>query len=114
MPSLRAGSMRDRVQIQSRTDSIDAGGQEQSTWTTIYTCWAEINQYVASNKEDLGVRVNSLQAKVTTRYNAVIIPTMRVLVNNTGDLYIIDQVADPDGIKFVMDLHCTKRTVGDA
>ena len=40
---VRAGDLRDRVTLQTRTIAQDAAGQPIDTWVTLFTGWAEID-----------------------------------------------------------------------
>ncbi|MBF0421899.1 MAG: phage head closure protein [Magnetococcales bacterium] len=108
---LRAGELRHRIAIQSRVSTRDASGEESVAWTTIVSCWANLDQLVGTKIANLGVSVAKVDAKITIRYNPLVTPTMRVLAD--GDTYEINSVIDPTGVKMEMNLLCTKKSVGD-
>jgi SPP1 family predicted phage head-tail adaptor len=39
---VRSGTLRNRVQLQSRATTVDAAGQHTGTWSTYRTCYAEV------------------------------------------------------------------------
>lgn len=40
---MQAGKLNRRIQVQQQTTTQDAAGQERQSWTTVYTCWANID-----------------------------------------------------------------------
>ncbi len=40
---MRAGKLNRRIAIQSQSSVQDEYGQPRQTWTTVYSCWAEIS-----------------------------------------------------------------------
>ena len=75
------GKLNRRIQIQSQTPSQDAAGQELQSWSTIYTCWAEItiqkSQLIYSTAEF----ISKVVTRVTMRWTSsvVINPSMRIV-----------------------------------
>lgn len=77
---MRAGSMRERLNLQSKTETVSDAGVVSSTWATWATVWGRVKQEDArSAEESLGDRPMS-QTKVTMiiRYNASVTTGMRV------------------------------------
>ena len=75
----RAGCMRNRVSIQSRTESRDAHGGIAETWATTALAYADI-QPIRGREFFSAEAVNSdVTHKVTIRYREGITPQMRVL-----------------------------------
>ena len=82
---MRAGTMRNKVVIQSLTTSQDAYGGVTESWATFDTVWADI-QYLTGNELWRAQQANSqAQGKVKIRYRTGILPTMRV---KHGDDYL--------------------------
>lgn len=87
---MRPGLMRHRIQIQSLTETRNALGEKESSWTELKTVWSTYEPKTAgeSYQED------QFQAKRTVlfriRYREGITSKMRVLYD--GDVYDIQSV----------------------
>lgn len=85
------GQMQWRIQIQSQTTAQDGFGQPLQTWTTVYTCWANI----ATQNSQLIYETSEFMAKTTWRItfrwtsSVVITPAMRIVYTEptTGVLH---------------------------
>lgn len=75
---MQAGKLRHRVTIQTQTATQGTFGEPADTWTDVDTVWASVEPL--SGREFLDAR--QMQADVTTRvtirYLAGVIPSMRV------------------------------------
>jgi len=79
--NLSPNDLKDRIAIQTSTDSQDAAGQIVPTWSTYATVWACITpligrEYLASRQLQAEV-----SGKIRIRYLAGVTPKMRVLFN---------------------------------
>lgn len=85
-----AGSLRDRITIQSKTDTFDAFGQPISAWSEYAVVWA--NVLFGNGKEAISSQqeIASKQASMRIRWRTDIDTTMRVLFN--GATYNIKAV----------------------
>ena len=91
---MRAGRLNKRVTIQSPATGQDATGEPTTGWTDVATVWASIvdvsgREYVAA-----GGLQNSAQTKITIRYRAGIVPSMRVV--HGADTFNIEAVLGQD------------------
>ena len=91
---MRAGRLNKRVLIQSPATGQDAMGEPTTGWTDVATVWASIvdvsgREYVAA-----GGMQNSAQTKITIRYRAGIVPSMRVV--HGSDAYNVEAVLGQD------------------
>ena len=75
------GSMNRRIQIQQQTTAQDEYGEPQSTWTTVYTCWANVDtqrsQLIYATAEFIG----KVTYRITFRWTASVVvkPNMRIV-----------------------------------
>ena len=91
---MQAGRLNTRVLIQSPATGQDATGEPTTGWTDVATVWASIvdvsgREYVAA-----GGLQNSAQTKITIRYRAGIVPSMRVV--HGSDAYNVEAVLGQD------------------
>lgn len=91
---MRAGRLNKRITIQSPATGQDATGEPTTGWTDVATVWASIvdvsgREYVAA-----GGLQNSAQTKITIRYRAGIVPSMRVV--HGSDAYNVEAVLGQD------------------
>ena len=91
---MQAGRLNKRITIQSPATGQDATGEPTTGWTDVATVWASIvdvsgREYVAA-----GGMQNSAQTKITIRYRAGIVPSMRVV--HGSDAYNVEAVLGQD------------------
>ena len=91
---MQAGRLNKRITIQSPATGQDATGEPTTGWTDVATVWASIvdvsgREYVAA-----GGLQNSAQTKITIRYRAGIVPSMRVV--HGSDAYNVEAVLGQD------------------
>lgn len=108
MPGISIGSLRDRVQIQSLTNTTDEGGGNVQSWTTFATVWANvlaiIRRLSTSEPVEWQQVTSQLHYQVEMRYREDVKPQMRLL---WGDHTLrIDSVRDPDGMRRRLMLMC--------
>jgi SPP1 family predicted phage head-tail adaptor len=89
---LQAGSLNRVVELQSRPTTVDAYGQQSTTWTTVITARAAIEPLSGSEVIAAGALIGETLVNVTIRYRPGITPTMRVLYE--GQVYDILYVLD--------------------
>lgn len=80
---MRAGKLDRRIQLQTGTESRDAFGQAIYTWTTTFTIWADVFPLPYNENVEGDRKTEQPFFKVRMRYQAGIIPTMRVLYNSS-------------------------------
>ena len=103
---MRAGRLNKRITIQSPATGQDATGEPTTGWTDVATVWASIvdvsgREYVAA-----GGLQNSAQTKITIRYRAGIVPSMRVV--HGSDAYNVEAVLGQDRRSLL--LMCSRST----
>lgn len=92
---MQAGRLNRRCTLQQPGTTTDELGQPIPGWTDVATVWASIvdvsgREYVAA-----GGLQNSAQTKITIRYRAGIVPSMRVV--HGSDAYSVEAVLGQDG-----------------
>lgn len=107
---MRAGSLRHRIKLQTKTVSRDAVGGEVITWSDVITVWAEADPWRLKNQIALrrqqgesvvGFRVRStLDVSLADRlyYNekGYIIQDIDATRKHKGELYIMATAEDND------------------
>jgi SPP1 family predicted phage head-tail adaptor len=63
MFGISPGQLRHQVDVQQRSTSQDAMGQQLTTWASVATTWAKIEPYQAKEQ----VQANQVQAEVSHR-----------------------------------------------
>ena len=68
---IRAGTLRKRVSIQSRSTALDSFGGQSTTWATIATVWAEI--VALSGREVMLAQAERVEVShtITMRYQPI-------------------------------------------
>lgn len=105
MRGFRVGAMRERINIQTATDSVDDAGQPIRSWANTYAnepaCWEPI-----SGQETL--RGRQVEAGITTifytHYRSSVVPQMRVVHNSVN--YGIVYVKPIEGGRRYLELQC--------
>jgi SPP1 family predicted phage head-tail adaptor len=101
-----------RIAIQSQTTSQDATGQEQQTWNTAYSCWAEIDiqqsQLIYSTAEFM----SKVTHRITVRWTPtpVFQPNMQIVFTepytNVTHTYTIEAILNPKQANFWLTFLC--------
>lgn len=99
-----------RIQIQSQSTSQDSFGQPQQTWTTVYTCWANIDvqqsQLIYSTAEFVAKTTHRITIRWT--HSVVFEPNMRIVFTEpyTGVVhtYNIEGILNPQQSNFWLTL----------
>lgn len=96
-----AGSLRDRITIQSKADTFDAFGQPISAWSEYAVVWA--NVLFINGKEAISSQIDTASKSVSMRirWRTDINTGMRVIFN--GETYNIKAVL-PDHNRVFIDL----------
>jgi len=78
---MRLGPLRQRVNIQARSATVDAFGQESETWATVATVWASVEPL--SGRELLTAQQvqGETTHRVRMRYQAGVTTSTRLLFN---------------------------------
>jgi SPP1 family predicted phage head-tail adaptor len=76
-----SGPFNRRISIQSQATSQDATGQEQQTWGTVYSCWANIDVQQSQLIYSTAEFVSKVTHRITIRWTSSIVlkPNMRIV-----------------------------------
>jgi SPP1 family predicted phage head-tail adaptor len=106
---MRAGVLRHRITIQSRSSGRDALGGQVPTWSDVATVWADVQPL--SGRELLAAQANKseLTHTVTIRYQSQfsdpkVMAAMRILY--AARIFNIHASIDPDERHIALELAC--------
>jgi SPP1 family predicted phage head-tail adaptor len=96
---MRAGKLRKRVVIQSKTPAQAADGQPVYTWGTYATVWASIEPATGREYLESTTQAQAVMHKVTIRYRDGITPEMRLAFTDRESstrYFDIEAVLEPE------------------
>lgn len=73
------GQLNERITLQSRAAGLDGMGQAIGTWTDVATVWAQVMPLRGREFFAAAQVQQELSIKVTMRYRADVVPTMRIV-----------------------------------
>ena len=79
---MRAGELRQRVQLKTKTVTRDAFGAQTIAWTVLATVWANVQAVGGSETIVQDQAAATLTHTITIRYYPAIAPTMIAVWNN--------------------------------
>lgn len=103
---MTVGALRRQIVIEQRDAGEDALGQLLDTWSTVCTCYADIQPQ--SGKEVLGgeANVSSVASIIEIRYRTNVTAAMRA--RYAGRVFNIEAVIDVDTMHRRLHLVCTE------
>jgi SPP1 family predicted phage head-tail adaptor len=105
--TVRAGDLRHRVIVkQKATQTPNAVGEPQTTWSTLATVWAKVAPLSAREAERAKSVGEMVSHTVELRYRSDITAGMKI-THRTRDLYI-NGVMDVDEAKVKLMLYCSE------
>lgn len=90
MNGMRAGDLRHRVTIRSRSGSRGAYGSATTTWVEYHSCRAAIRALRAREVQSDSQRQSEVTHEVTIRYKAGVVPAMRMTFSDSGTTRYFD------------------------
>ena len=99
---MNAGQLNRKINIQANTTSQDAFGGQIQNWSTLYSCWANIDVQGSQLQYSTAEFISNTTYRITIRYtnSAVISPSQRVVYTDpaTGIVhtYEIKGVMNPN------------------
>ena len=110
MMGIRAGALRHRVTIRSRSGSRGAYGSATTTWSDYHSCRASIRALRSREVQSDSQRQGEVTHEVTIRYKAGVIPAMRMTFSDGGTTrhFDIRGVRIPDQAHRIMFLDCAE------
>lgn len=101
------GTLRERVSLQSATDTVDAAGQPARAWATYSTVWARVEPLSAMETQRADQQIGSITHRVTVRYLSTITNLHRVLYGSRA--LNIRGVTDTNERHYQMILDCEEK-----
>jgi SPP1 family predicted phage head-tail adaptor len=98
---MKTPNLNRRIAIQTQTTSQDAAGQPQQTWTTAYSCWAEIDVQQSQLIYETAEFVSKTVHRITIRWtkSQVFAPDMRIVFvepyTSVSHTYNIEAILNP-------------------
>lgn len=99
---MKAGSLRHRIDLQSRVDSVDDIGQPSTTWATTALLWGDVRYVSGLSAIKSGADTSVVKASIRVRHGSFN-AGQRVL--HDGKVFDIQAVL-PDGKREFVDLVC--------
>ena len=103
---MKAGQLRHRITIQTRTESTDAIGGYTETWATYYECWAAVWPIKSAEQLDAMKLENQITHRIRIRYRSGITTKHRVLFGERT--FQIVSKMNPDERNIMLDLMSTE------
>jgi SPP1 family predicted phage head-tail adaptor len=103
---LRSGYLSTKVTMQQPVISQDELGQPVNKWVDVATVWANLSDISGREFIASAALQNTVQTKITIRYRAGIVPTMRVV--HQASIYNIEAVLGQDKTSLL--LMCSRGT----
>jgi len=105
---MRAGKLRQRVTIQTKTETTNDYGEPVESWANSATVWGELTPLLAGTREAFAQQSAQFQARVSwqcrLRWRELSPATNRLVVN--GTVYEITGAMDPDGRRHELVVLC--------
>lgn len=98
---MRAGELRQRVQIQRKTTGQGSLGQPSTSWQVLTDVWADIRHLSGMEGIKAGAITSTVQASCRLRWRDDVTPADRIAINGTA--YNIEAVL-PDTRRQFVDL----------
>ena len=99
---LKVESLRHRVLLQSRVDTVDSIGQPSTSWLTTATVWADVRYLTGLGALKAGADTSVGKCTIRMRYRSINAGQRIVYGNETFDI----QSVLPDGEKVHIDCVC--------
>lgn len=99
---MKAGTLRHRVTVQTRTDAVDPIGQPVTTWDTVGSVWADVRYQTGLGAIKAGADVSVSKVSIRVR-QAAYAPGQRIVYGN--EVFSVKAVL-PDGTGSHVDLLC--------
>ena len=114
-PRASSGLFNRRITIEQPNQTADSFGQasygpqaSQGTWTTVITCWANIEPAGGKELRDASREISESPVTINVRYNAGknVTAKMRAVDEVTGDIYDIRNVSHLQQARRIIQLNC--------
>lgn len=99
---MKAGALRHRIDLQTRSDSVDEIGQPSTTWTSTAFLWGDVRYLTGLGALKAGADVSVSKCTIRLRHRAINAGQRIVYGNEVFDI----QAVLPDGKREYIDLVC--------
>lgn len=106
---MRAGKLRHKILIETKSNSIDSYGAVTETWSTYATVWGSIEPLNGREYFEAGKVSSEVTAVIKTRYVSGVLPLMRAKFGTR--IYSIVSVININELNKELQLMC-KEVVG--
>lgn len=103
---MRAGTLRERVEIQSKSVARNAYGEEVITWTELDTVWASVEPMTGVEFYEESAERSTVNTRIRIRRRSDVSPDDRVL--HGSDVYDIRAVIEPHSNRRETQLMCVR------
>lgn len=79
---MKAGTLRERITIQTSTVTTDANGISTEAWTTFSTVFAAVEPLTMREYLSAAATDSKIDTRFVIRYLTGVLPTMRILYNS--------------------------------
>jgi SPP1 family predicted phage head-tail adaptor len=101
---MRAGTLRNRLVLQSKVETRGPSGGVSTTWATQFTVWGGIHPISGKEYTAIQQTQNEAEVKIVIRYQSSIDETWRVV--NGGRAYAIESIINENDRDRMMTLMC--------
>ena len=107
---MRAGSLRQRLQLQILTGAVDdgMGGKTGGTWTTSATVWGQIDPQHGTERLQAMQMTAEITHAIVIRYRTGITPKMRMVRVAGGQVFEIQAVLNIEARNRQLELLCSE------
>lgn len=104
---MRAGSLRHRLALQSKSETQDDLNQPVDSWTTAATVWGRVAPMKASESYEAQQNVARITHEITIRHTSAITENMRIV--HDGRTFYIQGIRNPEEKGVMLTLECSER-----
>ena len=102
---MRAGYLRHRLALKSKSVSRDTFGEEDITWTTTATVWGSVEPLRGREYMEARQGQADVSHRVVIRYRTGVVPTMQVVMED-GKTLVVDSVINRLEKEEMLELMC--------
>ena len=104
---MRAGSLRHRLALQSKTETQDDLNQPVDTWSTVATVWGRVAPMKAAEGYEAAQNVARVTHEITIRHTTAVTENMR-LVHDSRNFYV-QGIRNAEERGVMLTLECNER-----
>lgn len=91
-----AGEYNTKIIFQEKTTTKDENNAPDETWSNQIECWAKKNDFQGREFWDAMQTSSEITGEFETRYRTDINSSMRIKEKNSGNIFSIESVIDPN------------------